>query len=108
VVRSGTPTPGDTFTTEHRGTSGDARGSSANALDSEFIGDYNWIVATNSFAVATFNDVRAADDCHPIDVYRQALIDGSTTATPPAPNDPAPDGCGNRFGNTDIYGVKVP
>jgi hypothetical protein len=108
VVRSGTPTVGDTFATAHRGAVGDARGSSANALDSEFIGDYNWVVATNSSAVATFNDVRAADDCRAIDVYRQALIDGSTTATPPAPNDPAPGGCGNRFGNTDIYSVRVP
>jgi hypothetical protein len=101
VIRSGPARPGSMWTTLHRGQAGDARGSSANALDSEFIGDYNSIAATNSFAIAVWNDVRAADDCPAIDAYRQALIDGST-ATAPAPN-----ACGNRFGNSDIYAAKA-
>lgn len=101
VVRSGLATPGSAFTTLHRGTSGDARGASSNDLTDEFLGDYNWIAATNSSAVAVWNDVRAADDCPAIDAYRQSLIDG--TPIPP----PAPNACGNRFGNSDIYGARV-
>jgi hypothetical protein len=101
VVRSGLATPGSAFTTLHRGASGDARGSSANALDSEFLGDYNWVAATNGDAVAVWNDVRSADDCPAIDAYRQSLIDGAPITKP------APNACGNRFGNSDVYGVRV-
>ncbi|MFL5828157.1 MAG: sialidase family protein [Thermoleophilaceae bacterium] len=102
VIRTGDPAQGSTWTTKYRGPTGDARASSANALDSEFIGDYNWIAATNSFAIGVFNDARNGDACAAIDHYRQQLIDGSTTAVAPAPNS-----CGNRFGNSDIYSEKV-
>jgi hypothetical protein len=87
------------WTDMHRGAVGDARASSANALSSEFLGDYNNIQATNNFAVATWNDVRAAADCPPIDAYRQSLL-GETALPTPAPNNvcPAP------FGNSDIWG----
>jgi hypothetical protein len=103
VVRGGTV--GGSFTTLHRGAVGDARGSSANALDGEFIGDYNWVVATNNYAVAVWNDVRNAQDCPAVDAWRQALIDtnGTSTEPPPAPN----TACANRFGNQDIFSVKV-
>lgn len=101
VIRAGDASPGSAFVTLHRGASGDARGSSANALDSEFIGDYNWISASNTSAVAVWNDTRNADDCPAIDAYRQSLIDGSPITAP------APNTCGNRFGNTDIYAARV-
>jgi hypothetical protein len=83
----------------HRAPIGDARGSSANALSSEFIGDYNNILATNAFAVATWNDVRNASDCPPIDAYRQSLLTASPLAKP-APNIVCPA----TFGNSDIWG----
>ena len=99
-VRVGTPS--GSFTTKFVGATGDARGSSANALDGEFIGDYNWVVATNSFAVATYNDVRDATECPKVDTWRQALVDGES---PPQPS-PATD-CPAGFGNSDIYAAKV-
>jgi hypothetical protein len=99
-VRAGTVTGG--FHTVFTGATGDARASSANALDGEFIGDYNWIVATNSFAVAVYNDVRNAAECPAVDNWRQALVNGET---PPQPS-PATD-CPPAFGNTDIYAAQV-
>jgi hypothetical protein len=91
------------FTTLHRAAIGDARGSSANALGSEFLGDYNYAVATNEFGAAVWNDGRNAADCPAVDAYRQSL----STATPlpkPAPN----TACPPTFGNTDIFGGSYP
>jgi hypothetical protein len=99
-VRAGTVT--GAFTTKSTGATGDARGSSANALNGEFLGDYNWIVATNSFAVAVYNDVRNAVECPAVDAWRQALANGSS---PPQPS-PATS-CPPGFGNSDIYAAKV-
>jgi hypothetical protein len=96
-----------TFTTSHRGGVGDARGSSQNGLTAEFLGDYNYAMATNDFAYAVWNDVRQAADCPAIDAYRQAFFGfatgGGTPPTPPAPN----VACPPTFGNSDIWGINV-
>jgi hypothetical protein len=84
----------------HRGTIGDARGSSANSLTAEFLGDYNNAAATNDFVVGVWNDVRNAADCPPVDAYRQNLVNGTTPNPKPAPN----NDCPATFGNTDIWG----
>ena len=86
------------FTTVHMGTVGDARGSSANSLTSEFLGDYNYVVASDTSGVAVWNDMRNGTDCPAVDLYRQSLVDGSPT---PAPS-PLTD-CPATFGNSDIY-----
>jgi hypothetical protein len=86
------------FTDIHRGAIGDARGSSANALDSEFLGDYNNIAANNEFAVALWNDVRLASSCPAVDAYRQSLVD-NTPLPKPAPGTECPA----TFGNSDIF-----
>jgi hypothetical protein len=93
---------GTSFTTLHRGVVGDARGSSANSLTGEFLGDYNYAFATNAYAVATWNDVRNAADCPAVDAYRQSLMTETTADDLPAPA-PATQ-CPPLFGNSDIFG----
>jgi hypothetical protein len=86
------------FTTLHRGATGDARGSSANGLVTEFLGDYNYAVATRTYGAAAWNDMRRGADCPAIDAYRQSLLTNSPLPAP-APN----SDCPATFGNSDIY-----
>jgi len=91
------------FTEIHRGAPGDPRGSSANALISEFLGDYVYAAATRTYGAAVWNDARNAADCPAIDTYRAALQAG-TPATAPAPQ----QACPANFGNSDIFGGTYP
>jgi hypothetical protein len=97
-TNAGTPT--GAFSELHRSPPGDPRGSTANSLTSEFLGDYVYASATRSYGAAVWNDARNAADCPAIDAYRQALQDGNTSAT--APN--VQEQCPATFGNSDIYG----
>jgi hypothetical protein len=101
VVRHADSATGS-YTTLHLGAEGDARASSSNGLTSEFLGDYNYAVATEASGVAVWNDTREAADCPAIDEFRQSLVDGTPTA-PPAPA----TACPPTFGNTDIWGVAL-
>jgi hypothetical protein len=91
--------PTGAFTELHRGAPGDPRGSSANALISEFLGDYVYATATRTYGAAVWNDARAAQDCPAIDAWRQALQNGDNPP-PPAPEQECPP----AFGNSDIFG----
>jgi hypothetical protein len=88
------------FTELGRGMPGDPRGSSANSLTDEFLGDYVYAVATRTSGSAVWNDARNAADCPAVDTWRAALQAGNSAAPKPAPL----TDCPANFGNSDIYG----
>ncbi len=87
-----------TFRTLSVGAAGDGRGSSANSLAFEFIGDYVYTAATPTYGIGVWTDARNAADCSAIDSYRQSLY---TSSPQPTPNPAA--ACATAFGNTDIF-----
>jgi hypothetical protein len=123
----------NTFTTLHRGVTGDARSSSQNDLAAEFLGDYVYAAATRTYGTGVWNDVRNGADCPAIDAYRQELHDeavetGQQTAEAeeprgeedrgnssgrdqeeedPAVAPPVQQSCPANFGESDIYGITV-
>jgi hypothetical protein len=92
-------TPTGAFTEIHRGVPGDPRGTSANALTDEFLGDYVYAAATRTYGVAIWNDARNAAVCPAINAYRQALQAGQAATAPAVQQQ-----CAAAFGNSDIYG----
>jgi hypothetical protein len=91
------------FTELHRSPAGDPRGSSANALTDEFLGDYVYATATRTYGAAVWNSARNAADCPAIDAYRAGLQSGEN------PVAPAPEQqCDPTFGNSDIFGGSYP
>jgi hypothetical protein len=92
------------FSELHRSPTGDPRGSSANALTDEFLGDYVYAAATRTYGAAVWNDARRAADCPAIDTWRMGLQNGDTTTPPPAPQ----QACPATFGNSDIFGGSYP
>jgi hypothetical protein len=91
-----------------RGAPGDPRGSSQNNLWLEFLGDYVYAVATQSYGAAVWNDTRDAADCPAIDAWRAAaqaaVQNGTAVPTKPAPQ----QDCPRTFGNSDIFGGSYP
>jgi hypothetical protein len=96
------------FTELHRGAPGDPRASSQNNLWIEFLGDYVYAVATNTYGAGVWNDVRNGADCPAIDAWRAAaqtaIQNGTAVPTKPAPQQQCPA----TFGNTDIFGGSYP
>jgi hypothetical protein len=90
------------FSEVHRGAPGDPRASSQNNLVIEFLGDYVYAVAGNSYAAAVWNDAREGADCPAIDAWRAGVQTATTADDLPKP-EPQQD-CPPNFGNTDIFG----
>ena len=92
------------FSPLFRSPPGDPRGSSQNNLWLEFLGDYVYAVATDTYGAAVWNDTRNAADCLAIDAWRQAaqnaIANGTAVPTKPAPQ----QDCDPTFGNSDIFG----
>ena len=99
---SGNGTVGS-FADVHRGVPGDPRGSSQNNLVMEFLGDYVYAVATDTYGAAVWNDVRNAADCPAIDAYRQSFQTGGSLPAPAVQS-----ACPATFGNSDIRGGSYP
>jgi hypothetical protein len=96
------------WTEIHRGAVGDPRASSQNNLWLEFLGDYVYAVATNTYGAAVWNDTRNGADCPAIDTWRaaaqEAINSGTTVPTKPAPQ----QDCPATWGNSDIFGGSYP
>ena len=126
VVRGGNAATLSGFTTLHRGAMGDARSSAQNNQVAEFLGDYNYVTASNSKVYATWNDTRAGDVCDAVQKFRAAIrglpasmtsgvdwgednaasADAQVAAAPrPLPSRDCPSG--SRFGNSDIFSVTA-
>jgi hypothetical protein len=92
------------FSELHRSPPGDPRGSSQNNLWLEFLGDYVYAVATDTYGAAVWNDTRNAADCPAIDTWRAAaqlaIQNGTAVPAQPAPQ----QDCPSTFGNSDIFG----
>ena len=90
------------FTPVHRGAVGDPRASSQNNLVLEFLGDYVYADATNTYGVGVWNDVRDGAVCPAINAWRAGVQTATTADDTPRPA-PQRD-CPATFGNTDIFG----
>ena len=91
-----------TWTSVHRGATGDPRGSSQNNIALEFLGDYVYADATDDYAVAVWNDMRQGLTCGPVNTWRADV----QAAGPPLDASTRPDiqqVCPATFGNSDIW-----
>lgn len=90
------------WTELHRGAVGDPRASAQNNIVMEFLGDYVYAAATNSYAVAVWNDVRNGAVCGPVQSWRAEMQEDP--ASFPEGRPAIQQDCPATFGNTDIFG----
>jgi hypothetical protein len=93
------------FATLYDGPFGDARGSSqGRILYNEFLGDYVYAIATRTYGMGVWTDVRRTADCPAMDAWRQQSFDAGHLVFP-APW--ALGDCPASFGNNDIFGATT-
>jgi hypothetical protein len=102
AIPAGGGAPGS-FTTVVRGLPGDMRAGSSNGLTSEFLGDYNYASATNSYGIGVWTaDAHQATPCAAINAWRMQVANG-TAGNPPNPA----TACPPTFGNINIWSAST-
>jgi len=89
------------WSTLNRSPGGDPRAASQNDLQAEFLGDYVYADATNTYGVGVWNDVRGGVVCDGINQWRMDLRTGADAGDPPI------DTCPAGFGETDIWSYST-
>ena len=101
---SGTSGTTGGFSEVHRGAPGDPRGSSANALTDEFLGDYVYAIGARTYGAGVWTDVPHTVDCPAMDAWRQASFNAGHHVFPA----PWPLGdCPAHFANSDIHSATT-
>ena len=96
------------FTTLYDGPFGDARGSSqGRILYNEFLGDYVYAIATRTYGMGVWTDVRRAADCPAMDAWRQRSVDAGHLVFPAPWALGGVGDCPASFGNNDIFGATT-
>jgi hypothetical protein len=96
------------FTTLYDGPSGDARGSSqGRILYNEFLGDYVYAIATRTYGMGVWTDVRRTADCPAMDAWRQQSHDAGHLVFPAPWALGGVGDCPASFGNNDIFGATT-
>jgi hypothetical protein len=93
------------WTTVFNGPKGDTRGTSqGRILYNEFLGDYVYAIATETYGAGVWTDVQATVDCPAMDAWRQESFDAGQRVFPA----PWPLGdCEPDFGNNDIFSATT-
>ncbi len=92
------------WTAVYEGPNGDARGTSqGRILYNEFLGDYVYAIATNTYGAGVWTDTRNTTDCTAMDNWRQASFTAGHRVFPA----PWPLACSGDFGNNDIYSATT-
>jgi hypothetical protein len=96
------------FTTLYDGPFGDARGSSqGRILYNEFLGDYVYAIATRTYGMGVWTEVRRTADCPAMDAWRQQSFDAGNLVFPAPWALGGVGDCPASFGNNDIFGATT-
>jgi hypothetical protein len=96
------------FTTLYEGPFGDARGSSqGRILYNEFLGDYVYAIATRTYGMGVWTEVRRTADCPAMDAWRQQSHDAGHLVFPAPWALGGVGDCPASFGNNDIFGATT-
>jgi hypothetical protein len=94
--------------TVYDGPFGDARGSSqGRILYNEFLGDYVYAIATRTYGMGVWTEVRRSVDCPAMDAWRQRSVDAGHLVFPAPWALGGVGDCPASFGNNDIFGATT-
>jgi len=76
-------------------------------LYNEFLGDYVYAIATRTYGMGVWTDVRRAADCPAMDAWRQRSVDAGHLVFPAPWALGGVGDCLASFGNSDIFGATT-